>query len=86
MMLGCFSSYFTTLVRGNANPALDMSNVDNPINLVSYLAREQYGDWPIIYGQDFTAQPIDNKITETYVKSNGKYEKNGRKIEKLIGK
>jgi Protein of unknown function (DUF2723) len=81
MMLGCFSSYFTTLVRGNANPALDMSNVDNPINLVSYLAREQYGDWPIIYGQDFTAQPIDNKITETYVKSNGKYEKNGRKVE-----
>ncbi|MBP6024026.1 glycosyltransferase family 117 protein [Ferruginibacter sp.] len=81
MMLGCFSSYFTTLVRGNANPALDMSNVDNPINLVSYLAREQYGDWPIIYGQDFTAQPVDNKITETYVKSNGKYEKNGRKVE-----
>ena len=81
MMLGCFSSYFTTLVRGNANPALDMSNVDNPINLMSYLAREQYGDWPIIYGHDFTAQPTDNKVTETYVKSHGKYEKDGKKVE-----
>jgi Protein of unknown function (DUF2723) len=79
MMLGTFSSYFTTLARSNANPALDMSNVDNPINLVSYLAREQYGDWPILYGQDFTAQVQDVKTEETYVKSNGKYEKNGRK-------
>jgi hypothetical protein len=79
MMLGTFSSYFTTLARSNANPALDMSNVDNPINLVSYLAREQYGDWPILYGQDFTAQVQDVKTVETYVKSNGKYEKNGRK-------
>ena len=79
MMLGTFSSYFTTLARSNANPALDMSNVDNPINLVSYLAREQYGDWPILYGQDFTAEVKDVETIETYVKSNGKYEKNGRK-------
>ncbi len=81
MVLGCFSSYFTTMVRSNSDPAVDMYNVDNPVNLVGYLSREQYGDWPILYGQDFTAQPIDNKVTETYVKSNGKYEKNGRKVE-----
>ena len=80
-VLGCFSSYFTTMVRSNADPSVDMYNVDNPVTLVGYLSREQYGDWPILYGQDFTAQPIDNKVTETYVKSNGKYEKNGRKIE-----
>ncbi|MEI7736552.1 MAG: DUF2723 domain-containing protein, partial [Ferruginibacter sp.] len=80
-ILGCFSSYFTTMVRSNADPSVDMYNVDNPVTLVGYLSREQYGDWPILYGQDFTAQPIDNKVTETYVKSNGKYEKNGRKIE-----
>lgn len=80
MLLG-YSTYFTTMVRSNADPAVDMFNVDNPVNLVGYLSREQYGDWPILYGQDFTAQPEDTKITETYVKSNGKYEKNGRKVE-----
>ncbi|MBK7885238.1 MAG: hypothetical protein IPJ81_16740 [Chitinophagaceae bacterium] len=32
-----------------------MFNVDNPVSLVGYLSREQYGDWPILYGQDFTA-------------------------------
>jgi hypothetical protein len=80
MLLG-YSTYFTTLVRSNADPSVDMYNVDNPVNLSGYLSREQYGDWPILYGQDFTAQPEDNKVTETYVKSNGKYEKNGRKVE-----
>jgi hypothetical protein len=80
MLLG-YSTYFTTLVRSSADPSIDMFNVDNPVSLVGYLSREQYGDWPILYGQDFTAQPEDTKVTETYVKSNGKYEKNGRKVE-----
>jgi hypothetical protein len=80
MLLG-YSSYFTTLVRSNANPAVDMFNVDNPVSLVGYVSREQYGDWPILYGQDFTAQIQDAETTETYIKSNGKYEKNGRKVK-----
>ncbi len=80
MILG-YSTYFTTLVRSNADPSVDMFNVDNPVSLVGYVSREQYGDWPILYGQDYTAQIIDAKTTETYIKSNGKYEKNGRKVE-----
>ena len=80
MLLG-YSTYFTTLVRSNADPSVDMYNVDNPVNLVGYLSREQYGDWPILYGQDFTAQPADMDIQETYIKANGKYEKSGRKVE-----
>lgn len=80
MLLG-YSTYFTTLVRSSADPSVDMFNVDNPVSLVGYLSREQYGDWPILYGQDFTAQPEDTKITETYIKSNGRYEKNGQKVE-----
>lgn len=78
MLLG-YTTYFTTMVRSAANPSVDMYNVDNPVNLVGYVSREQYGDWPILYGQDFTAPIIDTKITETYIKSNGKYEQSGRK-------
>ncbi|MEP7238667.1 MAG: DUF2723 domain-containing protein [Ferruginibacter sp.] len=86
LMMGCFASYFTTLVRSNANVALDMGNVDNPMSLNSYLAREQYGDWPILYGQDFTAGNVAGNeyqpeyVTEdTYVKSDKTYEKKGKK-------
>lgn len=80
MLIG-FSTYFTTMVRSNADPSVDMFNVDNPVSLVGYVSREQYGDWPILYGQDFTAQIQDAKTTNTYIKSNNKYEKNGKKVE-----
>jgi hypothetical protein len=54
MMLG-YMMYLTTMIRSNANPAVDMNNVDNPINLVYYLSREQYGEAPIVYGPHFSA-------------------------------
>jgi hypothetical protein len=81
IMLGCFVSYSTTLVRSNANVSVDMGEVDNPVNLMSYVSREQYGDWPILYGQDFTAQAEDQIVTDTYVKADGKYLKEGKKVE-----
>ncbi len=54
MLIG-YSSYLTTMIRSAANPAIDMYNVDNPMSLVGYLGREQYGDFPLIYGQTFAA-------------------------------
>ncbi len=60
MMLG-YSAYVTTLERSNANPSVDMNNVDNPMNLVYYLGREQYGSQPILTGPHFLAQPIGRK-------------------------
>ena len=79
MLLG-YSTYFTTLIRSNADPVVDMFNVDNPVNLVGYLGREQYGDWPILKGQDFTASPTEQSVVETFIKGKDKYVKNGRKM------
>ncbi len=58
MLIG-YSTYLTTMIRSNADPAVDMYNVDNPMSLVGYLGREQYGDFPLLYGQKFTAQPTE---------------------------
>jgi MFS family permease len=55
MLIG-YSAYVTTLIRSNANPALDMNNVDNPMNLVYYLSREQYGEAPLVRGPHFQAE------------------------------
>lgn len=74
MLLG-YSSYVTTMIRSNANPAVDMYNVDNPHSLVGYLGRDQYGDFPLLYGQVFTASPSDYKETKKkYSKGKDKYE------------
>ena len=73
-MLVGYSTYVTTMIRSNANPSVDMYNVDNPISLVGYLGREQYGDFPLFYGQKFTSEAVDVKNTGMrYQKSNGKY-------------
>jgi hypothetical protein len=80
MMLGYFM-YFTTMIRSNANPAVDMNNVDNPINLVYYLSREQYGEAPLLYGPHFSADykfAEDGNVEFTdgemkYVKGKDKY-------------
>src|SRR6185295_833548 len=77
VLLG-FSTYYTTLIRSSADPSVDMFNVDNPVSLVGYLSREQYGDWPLLYGQDFTAEPIEQKPVDTYVKGKDRYEKKGK--------
>ena len=73
MLIG-YSTYVTTMIRSNADPAVDMFNVDNPMSLVGYLGREQYGDFPLIYGQVFTASPTEYADGDKkYVKADGKY-------------
>lgn len=82
MLIG-YSTYVTTMIRSNADPAIDMYNVDNPISLVGYLGREQYGDFPILYGQKFTAEVVQ------YKESGTKYQKatvNGKSRYIPIGK
>jgi len=79
VLLG-FTSYYTTMIRSLADPAVDMFNVDNPLSLEGYLTREQYGDWPILKGQDFTDEPTDQKYVDTYVKGKNKYVKKGKKV------
>ena len=46
-----YSSFVMILVRSNANPPLDENNPETLAQLQSYLGREQYGSWPIGFGQ-----------------------------------
>jgi len=79
MLLG-YSTYFTTTIRSNADPAVDMYNVDNPVSLEGYLSRDQYGDWPILYGPDFTDRPPSVDKGNLYVKGNTEYEVAGKVV------
>ena len=72
-----YSSYVTTMLRSNADPSVDMYNVDNPMSLVGYLGRDQYGDFPLVYGAKFTARPYS-------LKNNGmRYQKSGDKYVEI---
>jgi hypothetical protein len=59
-----------------------MYNVDNPVALKGYLGRENYGDFPLLYGQVFTATPREYKETgNLYSKGEHKYEITGKRYE-----
>ncbi|PWU01990.1 MAG: DUF2723 domain-containing protein [Bacteroidetes bacterium] len=66
-----YSTYLTTMIRSAADPAVDMYNVDNPMSLVGYLGREQYGDFPLIWGQTFTAEVERNADNSPVTHSKG---------------
>ncbi|MBN2172753.1 MAG: DUF2723 domain-containing protein [Bacteroidales bacterium] len=53
-----YSSFFMIIIRSNANPPIDENSPEDAISLLSYLAREQYGDWPVLYGQYYNAPTI----------------------------
>jgi len=54
-----YSSFFLLIIRSNANTPIDENNPEDAISLLSYLNREQYGDWPILHGQYFNAPVAD---------------------------
>ncbi len=71
-----YSSFLMLVIRSNAEPTIDENNPDNAINLLAYLNREQYGDWPVFKGQYFNAPVVDRKDGNpvyTKDKASGKY-------------
>jgi len=79
MMLIGYSSFFVLVIRSQANTPMDENDPENAITLLSYLNREQYGDWPIGYGNYYNA-PLDKQKpyldgTPVYAKDkeSGKY-------------
>lgn len=54
-----YSSFFMLIIRSNANPPINENQPDNAINLLSYLNREQYGDWPLLKGPYYNAPVVD---------------------------
>lgn len=74
MILMGYSSYAVIVIRSSANPPMDQNSPDNMFSLKYYLNREQYGDRPLLYGQSFSAQPVDRTDGRlTYAPENGRY-------------
>ncbi|WHF52196.1 DUF2723 domain-containing protein [Chryseobacterium gotjawalense] len=61
MMIG-FSCWMVIPIRANANPPMNLNDPDTAIGMLDYYNREQYGDWPTSYGQNYTAYLDANGI------------------------
>ena len=77
-----YASYAIIVIRSGYDPPIDENDPENIISVVSYLKREQYGSRPLLHGQYFTAEVIDQKEgAKVYVKGEEKYEVADRKLE-----
>jgi hypothetical protein len=51
-----YSSYAVIVIRSTANPPMDENSPEDIFSLGDYLAREQYGSRPLLYGQAYSSE------------------------------
>ena len=71
-----YSSFFMLVIRANANTPINENEPSEAVSMLSYLKREQYGSWPLLYGPYYMAKPYDaNSSSPIYVRdeAKGKY-------------
>ena len=64
IMIG-YSSYAVIVIRSEANTPMDQNSPEDVFTLGSYLARDQYGDSPLLFGQPYSA-PVKMKVEGNY--------------------
>lgn len=70
-----YGSYALVIVRSNQDPVINENAPKDIISYVSYLKREQYGYRPLLHGQYFDAELVDQKEgAPIYLKGKDKYE------------
>ena len=55
LMIG-YSSYALIMIRSAANPPMDQNSPEDIFTIGDYLARDQYGENPLLYGPTFNSQ------------------------------
>ena len=54
-----YSSFFMLVIRANTNTPINENEPKDALSMLSYLNREQYGSWPLVYGPYYNA-PISS--------------------------
>ena len=59
-----YSSYAVIVIRSTANPPMDQDSPEDIFSLGEYLAREQYGSRPLLYGQAYSSENVYKLVKE----------------------
>ncbi|RYD79870.1 MAG: DUF2723 domain-containing protein [Sphingobacteriales bacterium] len=81
-----YSSFSMLIIRAKAKPNLNNTNPENAFSFLNYVNRAQYGDRPLLYGENYNSEKIDIKETgKLYRKGEDKYESAGVKSKYVFG-
>ena len=67
MLLIGFSSYALIVIRSTANPPMDQNSPEDIFTLGNYLSRQQYGQYPLLYGQAYTSAPAIAELSLIHI-------------------
>jgi hypothetical protein len=76
-----YSCYGMVILRAIASPPINMNDPSDPMRLLPYLNREQYGERPLLSGPDFDAPPVGVESTERYGRVGNRYEVVDEKVD-----
>ena len=68
-----YSSFFMLIIRANTNTPINENEPKEALSMLSYINRDQYGSWPLLYGAYYNA-PLSDFLdgTPIYVKDKEK--------------
>ncbi|MEM9916478.1 MAG: DUF2723 domain-containing protein [Bacteroidota bacterium] len=69
-----YSTFGVVIIRANANPPINMNDPSDPLRLLPYLNREQYGERPLMRGPHYQTQIIRTNLEDRYGRAGDKYE------------
>ena len=76
-----YMSYGMVIIRASANPPINMNDPSDPMRLLPYLNREQYGERPLLRGPHFDARPSGMDSEERYGRVGDRYEVVDEKLD-----
>lgn len=77
-----YCSYAVIIIRASFDTPINENAPKDVMSIVSYLKREQYGSWPILYGPYFSAKATAYEYGEQkYKKGKDRYEPAEREID-----
>ena len=75
-----FSTIGVVVIRANVKPPINMNDPSDPVRLLSYLNREQYGERDLLRGPHFESRLRSTDVEETWGRVGDRYEKINYKI------
>ncbi len=81
LVIIAYCSYGTVIIRAAANTPINMNDPSDPMRLLPYLNREQYGERPLLFGPDFDAKPMDVVTEPRYGRVGDQYEVVDEKVD-----
>jgi Protein of unknown function (DUF2723) len=81
LVILAYLSYGMVIIRAMADTPINMNAPSDPLRLLPYLNREQYGERPLLYGAHFDAKPSDMVTEERYGRVGDRYEVVDQKMD-----